>query len=282
MRSLLHVVAGRSQAGVDLPEILPALSTATIKIRQGQLHVVAGLPSNGKTLFALWYAISCGLPVLYFSLDSDEGTVSNRASAILTGRTIDEVKRMREGPAVVEIEDALSELTDRVRFDFDSQSMDDIYEVTESWVELFGDVPSLIIVDNLLNLVGGGGDSEFTGMRDHVNALHGLARETGSAVMLLHHVNASLLNSPSKQLRIRQDRPAPAGALMGQVSQLPETILSVALDGDRFWVAAVKNRDGLRDPQAENPIAVAVDASRASLFNDHRALEVARTRREWQ
>lgn len=281
MRSLLHVVAGRSAAGRDLPEILPALTEATIKVRQGQLHMIAGLPGKGKTLLAVWYAIKCGLPTLYFSFDSDEGTVSNRAAAILMGKTVDEVKAMREGPAVVEVEDALAELQTRVRFDFSgSPSLDDIYDETEAWVELFGSTPSLIVVDNLLNLRGGS-DNEGTAMRDNVAALHGLARETGAAIILLHHVNSSLLTSSSPAARIYEDRPPHFGAVTGQVTQLPESVYSVAMVGDKYLVAAVKNRDGIADSQAQRPITVAVDPSRMSLYNSRRELELARTRLGW-
>lgn len=282
MRSLLHVVAGGSVAGRDLPEILPACTQATIKIRQGQLHVVTGLPGRGKTLFALWYAVKSGLDCLYFSFDSDEGTVSNRAAAILMDKTVDEVKAMRQSPAIVEIEDVLSDLQKRVRFNFaGTPTMDDVLDETEAWVEMFGTTPDLIVVDNLLNLRGGS-DSEFTAMRDNMAALHGLARETEAAVMVLHHVNSSLLSAQSKSVRIEENRPAHFGALMGQVSQLPESIYSVALDGSRFHIAAVKNRDGIADSTAQSFVTLAVDLPRMSLYNDSHAMEIARTRREWE
>lgn len=281
MRSLLHVVAGRSQAGRNLPEILPALSEATIEIRQGQLHVIAGLPGRGKTLFALWYAIKCEVPTLYFSFDSDEGTVSNRAAAVMMDKTVAEVREMREGPAVVEVEDVLAELQRRIRFDFTgAPTLDDVLEETAAWTELFGSCPSLIVVDNLLN-IRGGSDSEFTALRDSIAELHGLARETGAAVVVLHHVNSSLLNSTSPATRIYENSPAHFGALMGQVSQLPEAIYSVCLDGDKYKVAAVKNRDGIADSTAKNYVTVSCDPSRMSLYNTPRDMEIARTRREW-
>lgn len=280
MRSLLHVVAGGSQAGRSLPQILPALSDATIEIRQGQLHVVMGLPSAGKTLFTTWYAVNSGVPALYFSFDSDDGTVSNRVLANMTGKTFEEVKAQRETPAVVELEDLVYQLQRRLRFDFSgSATMDSIWAEVDAWTVLFGDVPKLIVIDNLMNLVGGA-ESETTSFHDNMNALHTLARETGSAVIVLHHVNASLLTATGRN-RIVADRPAPMGAITGQVSQLPETILSVALDGPRFWIAAVKNRDGIRDVNAEHPICVGVDASTGSFYNSHRDLEIARTRKEW-
>ena len=244
--------------------------------------MVMALPGNGKTLFALWYAIQCGLPTLYFSFDSDEGTISNRAAAILMDKTTDEVEAMRDSPAVVEIEDSLSILQERVRFDFTgSPSMDDVYDETEAWVELFGDTPQLIIVDNLLN-PRGGSDAEFTAMRDSMSGLQGLARDTGAAVMVLHHVNSSLLNSSSPLTRIYHDKPAQFGALMGQVGQLPEAIYSIARVGNQMKVAAVKNRDGIADPSAQSYITVACDASRMSLYDTARDMDLVRTKREWR
>lgn len=272
MRSLLQVVRGTSEAGKDLPEILPALTGASIMFRRGQLHVIAGQPGRGKTLFSLWYAIKSGLDVLYFSADSDEGTVANRAAAVLLNKTVNDVKEMRKTEAVSLLEDELWELSRRVRIDPDPHpTLDSIYEEVLAYIELFGRCPAAIFVDNLMNIQAAH-ENEWTGMRDAMRALHGLARETESAVVVLHHVSESD-SKPTK--------PAPMRALMGKVSALPETILTVAMDGDQYHVCAVKNRDGLADPNAENPVTVYVDAPSMSLFNSHQELEMARTRRTW-
>lgn len=273
MRSLLQVVRGTSEAGKDLPEILPALTAATILFRRGQLHVIAGQPGRGKTLMALWYALKCGEDVLYFSADSDQGTVANRVAAVQLEKTVNEIKEMRKTEAVCLIEDALFDLNGRVRIDADPHpSLDDIYDEVLAYIELFGRAPSAIFVDNLMN-VQSAHENEWTGYRDTMRALHGLARETEAAVVLLHHVS----EGDSKP-----NRPAPMRALMGKVSALPETIITVALDGDQYHVCAVKNRDGESDPSAESPITVYVDAPSMSLFNSHMDLELHRKRRQWQ
>lgn len=272
MRSLLQVVRGTSEAGKDLPEILPALAARTIHFRHGQLHVIAGQPGRGKTLLALWYAITCGEPVLYFSADSDQGTVANRAAAVLMSRTVNDIKEMRKLSDVSLVEDELWELNKRVRIDVDPHpTLDGIYDEVLAYVELFGKCPSAIFVDNLMN-VQSMHENEWTGYRDTMRALHGLARETEAAVVVLHHVS----EGDSKP-----NRPAPMRALMGKVSALPETILTVALDGDQYHLCAVKNRDGEADPMANDPITVYVDAPSMSLFNTHSDLELARTRRQW-
>ena len=267
------MVKSSSEAGKDLPPILPALAAATITIRHGQLHLLAGQPGGGKTLLSLWYAISSGETCLYVSADSDEGTMANRSAAILLSRPVDEIKKMRQDETSDEVDVALSDLSMRLRIDTDPHpTLDGIYEEVWAYQELFGCNPSLIVVDNLLNLQSTS-ENEWTGLRDSMSALHGLARSTGSAVLALHHVSEN---------ESRPNHPAPRKALMGKISQLPESIFTVAMDGDNYFVAAVKNRDGITDPNAENPISVCVDAPSMSLFNSHTELQMARTRRSYR
>lgn len=272
MRSLLQVVRGTSEAGKDLPDILPALSAATIKFRHGQLHLIAGQPGRGKTLLALWYAVHCGEPVLYFSADSDMGTVANRASAMVMKKTVDEVKAMRETQGVVLIEDELMELNRRVRIDPDPHpTLDGIYEEVQAYIELFGKCPSAIFIDNLMN-VASMSENEWTGMRDAMSAFHSLARETEAAVIVLHHTSEETSKAT---------KPGAMKSVMGKVNQLPETIITVAMDGDQYHISAVKNRDGVADPNAENPVTVYVDAPTMSMFNSRQELDMHRTRRQW-
>lgn len=272
MRSLLHVVRGVTDAGKDLPEILPQLTTADIRFRRGQLALIAGQPGRGKTLLALWYAVRCGEPVLYISADSDMGTVANRAAAVLMNKTVSDVKDMRESEAASEVEAELAALTRRLRIDPDpNPTIDGIYEEVLAFVELMGTTPSLIVIDVLMN-VHADHDNEWTGMRDAMSAFHTLARESESAVVVLHHTSEDA-SSPT--------RPGPMKSIMGKVNQLPELILTVAMDGDHYNVAAVKNRDGSADPKAESPLTVYVDAPSMSLFNTHDQLAMHRSRRTW-
>ena len=273
MRSLLQVVSSTSEAGKDLPEILPALGAAGMTFRRGQMAVISGQPGGGKTLLALYYAITSGETCLYFSADSDEGTIANRAAAILLGETVDTIKKMRIGDGADVVNAELAKLSRRLRIQTEaSPTIDGIFEEVNSWVELMGNTPSIIIIDNLLN-VASSSDSEWTGMRDTMNAFHSLARESGSCVIVLHHVSEN---------DSRPNYPAPRKALMGKVSQLPELILTVAMDGDNYHVAAVKNRDGVSDPTADNFTTVTVDAASMTLFNDHQQLSMARTRRTYK
>jgi len=108
MRTLLQVVGVESPAGHALPEILPQLTGNQVVFRQAQLHLVAAQPGGGKTMLALWYAITSKTPALYFSADSDSRTIALRAGAILMDRSVTDVERMMDSEASVLLEDALA------------------------------------------------------------------------------------------------------------------------------------------------------------------------------
>ena len=273
MRSLLQVVVGGSEAGEELPPFLPLVHEAGIRFRRGQLHVLAGQPGRGKTLAALWYAITSQVECLYFSADSDEGTIVNRALAVHMKETVSTVKKMRafdeDDPAMV---DSLWDLSNRIRIQTNpAPTLDDIYEECYAWIEMFGRCPELIVVDNLSNIQAMH-DNEWTGLRDGLRALHTLARDTLSAVLVLHHTSES---------QGQPTQPSPMKATMGKVNALPEVILTIAMDGPRYHIAAVKNRDGKADPYADDPVTVYVDPESMSLFNTLQDLETAKKRREW-
>lgn len=275
MRSLLHVVGNESPAGHQLPEILPVLTADGVVFRRAQLHMIAAQPGGGKTMMALWYAVQSKVPTLYFSADSDARTMAVRTAAILMNKTVREVESMMAGGAAALVEDALLEGASHIRFDFDpGPSLQDIEEEIEAYIELYADTPHLIVLDNLLNVTGSN-DNEWTAMRDAMSAFHYLARETESAFVVLHHVS----ENDSKP-----NVPAPRKALQGKVSQLPELILSVALDSARnqYKVAVVKNRHGQADPKADEFTVAAVDASRMTLYNGQVEMNKAAHRREYQ
>jgi KaiC/GvpD/RAD55 family RecA-like ATPase len=273
MRSLAQALRGSGQLGIELPEILPCLSERGILFRRAQMHLVAAQPGGGKTLFALWYALSSHVPTLYFSADSDSRTLLARAAAILSRRTV------RESEVAIanddnEIFQHLYGKSSHIRFDFNpSPSLQDIEEEILAYTELFGDCPELIIVDNLMNIAHSS-DAEWTAMRDAMSAFHFMARETESAFLILHHVSES---------DTRATYPAPRKALQGKVSQLPEMVLTVAIDAaqDQYRIACVKNRHGAAYPNADEFITAFVDAERMTLFNDAPALYLARTKAEF-
>lgn len=277
MRSLLQVVGVESPAGIQLPEILPQLTASQVTFRQAQLHLIAGQPGGGKTLLALWYAITSKVPSLYISADSDSRTIATRAGAIIMDKEVANVEKLMDTDASVLLEDALAEGASHVRFAFDpAPSLQDIEEEIEAWIELHGSAPAAVYVDNLMN-VAATSDSEWTALRDCMSAFHYMAREYESAFIVLHHVSENERMS-------KPNYPAPRKALMGKVAALPELVLSVALDSgaNAYRVAVVKNRHGKADPNAEEYVTLAAEASKMALYNTSADLFRQRTLSQWQ
>ncbi|ANH49317.1 P-loop containing nucleoside triphosphate hydrolase [Freshwater phage uvFW-CGR-AMD-COM-C403] len=277
MRSLLQVVGVESPAGHQLPEILPQLTASQVVFRQAQLHLIAGQPGGGKTLLALWYAVTSKVPSLYISADSDSRTIATRAGAIIMNRDVADVERLMDTEASVLLEDALADGANHVRFAFDpAPSLQDIEEEIEAWIELHGSAPAAVYVDNLMN-VASASDNEWTALRDAMSAFHYMAREYESAFIVLHHVSENEKMS-------KPNYPAPRKALMGKVAALPELVLSVALDSasNNYRVAVVKNRHGKADPTAETYVSLSAEASKMVLYNSPTELFRARTMSQWQ
>ena len=63
--------------------------------------------------------------------------------------------------------------------------------------------------------------------------------------------------------------PAKRADIAGKVAQMPENILTVALDpvAGVIRMAAVKSRTGLSDPNAESYMEIPVDLSRMLFYN---------------
>jgi len=264
MRSLLQVVGVESPAGKQLPEILPQLTASQVAFRQAQLHLIAGQPGGGKTLLALWYAIVSKTPGLYISADSDSRTIASRAGAIIMNKNVADIERIMDSEASVLLEDALADGASHIRFAFDpAPSLQDIEEEIEAWIELHGSAPSAVYVDNLMNVA--------------MSAFHYMAREYETAFVVLHHVSENEKMS-------KPNYPAPRKALMGKVAALPELVLSVALDSaaNAYRVAVVKNRHGKADPNAEEYVTLAAEASKMILFNSSADLFRSRTLSEWK
>lgn len=228
----------RAKAATPLPlvEALLPLHALGVLPRLGQLMMVVGVPGAGKSTFALWYAHKVGLPTLYFSADMAAHTATTRLGALITGKSVAFVAEAIEGGGLDFISGEMEE--SNIQWCFDSSpSMQDLADELDAYVELWDEYPALIVVDNAMN-VEGSSDEGSGGLRFILSELHRLARETGSAVLVLHHAReeGNPLEPPARD------------KIQGKVAQLPELIITVALDGDEFRLAPVKNRNGFQDP----------------------------------
>lgn len=261
MLTASRALTAKGHIGEPLPD-LPVLADLhgpewEYRPRGGQVTMIVGQPGAQKSGFALhlageWGKI--GVPTLYFSADMDQHTAVTRLAASLTGdRTLRVAEGIESGNAAY-YADALQDAN--VRFAFDTNpTMGDVMETLDAWVELYDNYPSLIVLDNLLDVEPGAGDSEHTGYKSVLLDTKELARGTGAHVFVLHHASEAG-TSPNA--------PAPRSAVMGKVSQTPENVLSVAMDQTQKWffAALVKHRNGPSDATARRYTSLHVDPSK--------------------
>ena len=251
-----------------LPDLFPALAQNGVRFRRGQVTMIAGQPNSGKSLLALFYAVKSGVPTLYISADTDAYTTAIRAAAVITGSQVNTVEEAFTSGAGYEFyEEELSTLK-HLRFDFDpSPTLDDIQLSIQAYGEAFGEYPHLLIIDNLLNIAALH-DNEWTGMRDIAKAMHHIARETDAAVFMLHHTT---------EAEGRPELPPSRKSIQGKISQLPEMILTVAMDHEtsEYRIACVKNRFAKNSAAGTDYTVLFADASRMTLYNDRASVHVA-------
>ena len=222
--------------------------------------MIAGQPNSGKSLLALFYGIKAEVPTLYVSADTDAYTTSIRAAAVITGHQANTIEESFKNDGQEFYTKELASLK-HMEFSFDpSPTLDDVDLMVKAYGEKYGEWPYLIIIDNLMN-VSALHDNEWTGMRDIMKACHHIARETDSAIFILHHTSEAE-GDPM--------RPPSRRSIQGKVSQLPEMILTVAMETEQseFRIACVKNRFAKHSPMGDRWIALNVDASRMTLKDE--------------
>lgn len=258
----LAQAANRNKNGAQLlPDLFNALVSDGIRFRRGQVTMIAGQPNSGKSMLALYYSVKANVPTLYISADTDAYTTAIRAAAVVSGNKVNSVEEsFNSGDGYEFYQDELKALK-HLQFSFDpSPTLDDISLSIEAYGEAFGEYPHLIIIDNLMN-VAALHDNEWTGMRDIAKAMHHMARQTDAAVFLLHHTSEG---------EGRPDLPPSRKSIQGKISQLPEMILTVAMDHDtsEYRIACVKNRFAKNSADGSNYTILYADASRMTLYND--------------
>jgi len=245
-----------------LPDVWDGLKAKEIKFRRGQVCMVAAAPNAGKSMFALIYAIKAGVPTLFFSADTDTTTVMMRAAAHTSGHSQVTVESNLATDS--HYYDHHFKKFGHIKWVFDSSpSLDDIEMEIRAYVELYGQAPELIVIDNLMN-VAAETDNEWAGLRAIMMELHDMARKTEACVLVLHHVSEqSEYGSPTK--------PPARRAIHGKVSQLPALILTLGYDPGQatLSVASVKNRFGPHTADASNYATLLVNYAACQISDEN-------------
>jgi predicted ATP-dependent serine protease len=200
--------------------------------------MIAGTPGAGKSTLALAIALRAKVPTLYISADTNAHTMAMRLLSMIINKPQSEAEML----LVDDVENSrkvINNSSGHIFWSFESApTLSDLDQEVEAFEELWGCAPTLIVIDNLMDIANDGGE-EFAAMRSTIKELKYLARDTNAAVLLLHHTKESYVGSPCQ----------PRSALQGMVAQLPALICTVGSDAPGFIaVAPVKNRYGKADP----------------------------------
>lgn len=246
MRSLSRVVKQGLKAGEALPTAYKKMEEAGIFFRKSDLHMIAGRPGAGKTFLALNLAIKAGVPTLYLSNDSNEVTVATRVISYFTGTPTRDVEATLEDQKEKAAE-LLARRVPHIRWSFeDSPSLEDLSEEMEAFRELYGEYPALTIVD-ILMLVNYAEDSEHASASRVMGFLKHLARDCGTAVVVVHHCSEAAYTE-------RNAVCPPMSAVQQKVNQFPALVLTVSNEHTSFFVAPVKSRGSLSDPSGRTAL----------------------------
>ncbi|MEU8948766.1 AAA family ATPase [Streptomyces sp. NPDC048489] len=250
MYSLYQSVTVKGAAGEPIPSPFAGLTKHEVEFRRGELSLVAAGPGTGKSIFAINLALFGNMPVMYFSADSNAATQLTRATAIVSGENVREVKRklLRD-----DFGEYYPHLQKRwwTRFSFDARPRPkDIERDLAAYFEVFGTMPHLIVVDNITNVdAGGAADAEaFSfGLEAMCEYLADMARETKAHVLALHHVTGEHSDGLS---------PIPLSGVKGKIGRVPSVIITLhkeidGMDGRIIHASPVKNREGFEDSSGQ-------------------------------
>ncbi|MCY0941897.1 AAA family ATPase [Streptomyces antarcticus] len=246
MFSLTQSTRIRGAAGEPIPNSFKSLKRLEVEFRRSELSLVVAGPGTGKSLFALFLAMTANIPVLYFSADSSAATQVARATAMVTGDDSRVIKEALVGGDFSEYEAALGGRW-WARFNFSARpTQKEIETHLLCYLEVYGCTPHLLVVDNITNVDTGevaSAESYTFGLEGLCEYLSEMARETSAHVLGLHHVTGEHSDGLN---------PIPLSGVKGKVHRVPSLILTIHKEVDGMNsrilnVSPVKNREGFED-----------------------------------
>lgn len=243
MKTLFRSVGKSDIGGEPLPPVFKTFAKNNITFRRGEVSMIAAIPGAGKSTLALALALRMQQPTLYVCADTNAHTMAMRIYSMISGVSQNEAEKvLTETPDVVK---SKLQATGHIFWSFDSSpSLEDLDQEVNAFEEVMGEPPAVIVIDNLIDMTGGGGE-QFAAMQETLQAFKMFARENNAALIVLHHTKESYNGDPCQ----------PMSAVQGMVSQTPAMILTIGqTTNGMMGVAAVKNRYGRADRTGMTPV----------------------------
>lgn len=262
MNRLSRLVRKGGVGQEPLPSPFSSWEESRIRIRRSSVHVWAGPSASFKTMTMMNAIMNMKVPTIYFSTDSDESTMASRMLGILTGTPVEQTEAWLN-PNSSHLDRAASLLApyDYIRWDFaPSLSLDDVWNGTYAYATMEGCWPDQIVIDIVSDVYLDGHKDEWSMLKELMRQGKMLARETGAAVHLVHHVTDSW--------KPTANHPVPSkGDVLGKVSGIPVLMMNFApgRDGNELLAACVKNRFAKCDPSGSTYLRMHVNPETAQV-----------------
>lgn len=213
-----------------IPSGIPVLDKY-LKLSPGNLFIIGGRPSAGKTALSLQMACEQarrGLRVCYFSLETDPDTLAARIIANRLAAPLADVKAKRVPQSELDDLVDLHKLPLYIR----SASGKGV-----GWAKAQAQrmKAQVVFIDYLQLLSDGKAKDRYQQITGISIALHELAQTTGILVVALAQLNRNAAHSAPSAADLKES---------GQLEQDADAILLLSDDGEQYQAVLAKNKEG--------------------------------------
>lgn len=186
-----------------LPQGVPsgfALIDSKGGLERGELMVIAGRNSNGKTSLALCIALNAsmaGVPVGLFSLEMTNLQLTTRLTSLLTGINGESIKR---GQLTTEEWDKFVGVNDQAPIYFDKRRSTDSDALVANIKGMVAQLGVQVVVIDYLQLLRGKERERLQQIGGIAHRLEALSKQLGITIILLSQLRRNAPNDPTPKL----------------------------------------------------------------------------------